>query len=60
MASYLDKMSAKALSCWCSSSNIVIERRARSLIGGRRIVSGRTEKGDILLFQGRGRGRSYI
>jgi hypothetical protein len=33
----------------------VIERRARSLIGGRRIVSGRTEKGDILLFQNHGR-----
>ncbi len=40
MASYLDKMSAKAWSCWCSSSNIVIERRARSVIVGRRTVSG--------------------
>ncbi len=40
MASYLDKMSAKAWSCWCLSSNIVIERRSRSVIAGRPTISG--------------------
>jgi len=40
MASYLDKMSARAWSWWCLSSNIVIERGARSVIAGRRTMLG--------------------
>ena len=40
LASCLDKVSARDWSWQCLSSNLLVERRARSVIAERRIVSG--------------------